>query len=352
MPKLPLKVERSAALSVLVIVVLTASVAALTPMAVAQSAANGQETIADKVAAARIVSQPIDKAAYVLGSQDRLSIRVFGTDDLPDRPTEIGADGTVNLPMVGKVQAAGLSVRSLETELNHRYGAFFKDPEVSVSVTDYRSQPVTVVGAVNMPNVIQLHGPTRLMEVISQAGGLKPDAGDKVMITSQMQFHKDSSAAADPNSPDARFSIKEIDLRKIIDGTDPSANVVVEANDLITVPKAKMIYVVGDVGKPGGYILDGHSSTLSVLQAIALAGGVNKTAAASNARILRSTVEGNSHRTEDQINLKKILASKSPDISLRADDILFVPDSNAKNAGLRALQMAADVGTGLAIWRF
>jgi polysaccharide biosynthesis/export protein len=112
-----------------------------------------------------------------------------------------------------------------------------------------------------------------------------------------------------------------------------------------------MVYVVGEIGRPGGYVLDGHSSTITVLQALALAGGVNKTAAASQTRILRAG-NGDSDRTEAKIDLQKILASKAPDIELHADDILFVPNSTAKNVGIRALEMAANIGTGLAIWRF
>ncbi len=131
--------------------------------------------------------------------------------------------------------------------------------------------------------------------------------------------------------------MKEIDLLKIIDGTDPSADVIVQANDLITVPKAKMIYVVGDVGKPGGYVLDGHSSSLTVLQAIALAGGINKTAAMGNTKILRTATGSDTNRVESEIDMKKIMASKAPDITLHANDILFVPTSAAKNAGLQCV---------------
>src|SRR5260370_14531641 len=180
----------------------------------------------------------------------------------------------------------------MEADLSNRYRAFFKDPQVSVFVTDYRSEPVTVVGAVNNPNVIKLHGPTRLMRVISQAGGLKQEAGDRVLVTRQLPLNKGATPTGGSNEPNANFYLKEIDLLKIIDGTDPSANLIIEANDLITVPKAKMVYVVGDVGRPGGYVLDGHSSSLTVLQAIALAGGINKTAAAGNTRILRTATGG------------------------------------------------------------
>lgn len=312
------------------------------------------QTTAEKMSATTIVSQPIDRGGYVLGPGDRLSVRIFGADDIPDRPIEVGSDGKVNLPMVGMVQASGVSVRSLENDLTKQYGKYFKDPEASVSVTDYRSQPVTVSGEVNTPNIIQLHGPTRLMDVISQAGGLRPDAGDSVMIMRQASLDKDkeNAGAAKPEDPNAKFHTQEVDLLKIINGTDPSANVLIEANDLITVPKARMVYVVGDVNRPGGFVLDGHNNSIAVLQAIALAGGLNRTASAANAKILRSANDGDTHRMESRVNLNKIMANKSPDITLHADDILFVPNSSAKNASVRALEMAVNVGTGIAIWRF
>jgi polysaccharide export outer membrane protein len=310
------------------------------------------QTTSDKLATGNVVSQPLRKSDYILGPADRLSVRIFGADDLPDKPIEVGADGNINLPMVGMVHAAGISVRELETELTKRYSTYFKAPEAEVSVVDYRSQPVTVAGAVNNPNMIQLHGPTRLMEVLSLAGGLKPDAGNTVLITRKAPFDKGHNSNDSSYNPDTKFDIRQIDLLSIIDGTDPSANIVIQANDLITVSKAKMVYVVGDVPRPGGYVLDGHSSSLAVLKAIALAGGVNKTAAASKARILRSSGEGDTHRAESQVNIKDIMANKSPDIALHADDILLVPNSTAKNVSIRALEMAVNVGTGLAIWRF
>jgi polysaccharide export outer membrane protein len=145
--------------------------------------------------------------------------------------------------------------------------------------------------------------------------------------------------------------LKEINLLKIIDGTDPSANLIVEANDLITVPRAKMIYVIGDVGRPGGYVLDGHSGNLTVLQAIALAGGINKSAAYGSTKVLRPTTGGGTPRAETQIDLKKILASKAPDIPLHADDILYVPNSLAKVVTARTIEAAVGVGTGLLIWK-
>ena len=356
MSKSPANALRSIVLPILLAPALFINAAAQTSATTAAESmpVSQSQSAADKLADSASLYQPVDKGGYILGPGDQLSVRIFGADDIPDRPIEVGADGKISLPMVGKVQASGVSVRDVETDLTTRYRTYFKDPQVAVTVTDYRSQPVTVVGAVNAPGVIQLRGPTRLMRVISQAGGLKPEAGDRIIITRRLspnQGTATSSPATGLTEPNASFYLKEIDLLKIIDGTDPSANLIVEANDLITVPRAKMIYVIGDVGRPGGYVLDGHSSKLTVLQAIALAGGVNRSAAYGSTKILRPTTGGDTPRTETQIDLKKILASKSPDISLHADDILFVPNSLTKVVTARTIEAAVGIGTGLLIWK-
>ena len=297
-------------------------------------------------------SLPGDRAQYVLGPGDQVTVHILGAiaDDFPERPVEVGPDGKVNLPMVGDVQASGVSVRDLEGDLKIRYGTYFKDPQVSVAVTDYRSQPVSVVGAVNAPNVVELHGPTRLMQVISMAGGLRPDAGDRVLITRQLQ---PAAGGAPPSGSDEeapKFYLKEVSLAKALDGTDPAANVLIEGHDVITVPKAKMVYVMGAVGKPGGYILDGHSSSLSVLQAIALAGGLTKTAK-GEAKILNATSNGGIQSENVLINISKIEEEKSPDVRLRADDILYVPNSTAKSVGYASLAAAVNLA-GVVIWKF
>jgi polysaccharide export outer membrane protein len=317
------------------------------------------QSAADQLAEAASLYQPVDKGGYILGNGDQVSVRVFGADDMPERPTEVGPDGNISLPMVGKVHVSGVSVRDAEDDLTKRYKKYFKEPEITVTVTDYRSQPVTVVGAVNAPGVVQLRGPTRLMRVLSQAGGLKPEAGDKVLITRRLPDQGTATTPPPtatattglPTESNSSFYLKEIDLLKIIDGTDPSANMIVEANDLITVPRAKMVYVIGDVGRPGGYVLDGHSSKLTVLQAVALAGGVNKSAAYGSTRILRPSTGGDAPRPETQIDLKKIMSSKAPDIPLHADDILYVPNSLTKAVTARSIEAAVGIGTGLLIWK-
>src|SRR3984885_9344323 len=126
---------------------------------------------------------PASSTSYILGPEDQITVRVFAADDIPDKPAQIANDGTVDLPMVGEVHAAGLTVEQLQAVLVTAYKRYFKDPQVTVLVTDFRSQPVSVAGNVNTPGVVQLRGTRNLLEVIGMAGGLRPEAGDSLLIT-------------------------------------------------------------------------------------------------------------------------------------------------------------------------
>jgi len=288
-----------------------------------------------------------DTTNYILGPEDQITVHVFAADDIPDRPAQIANDGTVNLPMVGQVHAAGLTIEQFQAVLVTDYKKYFRDPQVTVQVNDFRSQPVAVAGNVNTPGVIQLRGTRNLMEVIGMAGGLRPDAGDSVLIT------RNSNQGAIPvagafTDPTGKYSVAHIDIRAVMSGKDPQGNILIKPHDVITIPRARMIYVLGNVGRPGGYVLT-DNETMSITQAIALAGGWDKTASLSGAKVLRA--DGAAAREQIPANLKKIMDNKAPDLQLRPDDILYVPNSLTKQMGARGLESAIGVGTGIAIWR-
>lgn len=304
-------------------------------------------TVADTSDETPATSGGADATNYILGPEDQITVRVFAADDIPDKPAQIANDGTVNLPMIGEVHAAGLNVEQLQTVLVTAYKRYFKDPQVTVQVNDFRSQPVSVAGNVNTPGVVQLRGTRNLMEVIGMAGGLKPDAGDSVLIT------RNRSAGAIPVAgafPDAsgKYSVAHINIRAVMNGKDPEGNILIKPHDVITVPRARMIYVLGNVTKPGGFVLT-DNETMSITQAIALAGGWDKMASLSSARILRA--DGGAEREQIPANLKKIMDNKAPDLQLRPDDILYVPNSMGKVIGTRGLETAIGLGTGIAIFR-
>ena len=300
--------------------------------------------------AANVPTAPPPAAAnstsYVLGPEDQITVRVFAADDIPDKPAQIDNDGTVTLPMIGQVHAAGLTVEQFQANLVTAYKKYFKDPQVTVQVNDFRSQPVSVAGNVNNPGVVQLRGNRNLMEVLGQAGGLRADAGDSVLITRNLSEGPIPVAGAFTD-PTGKYSVAHIDVRAIMSGKDPEGNIMIKPHDVITVPRARMVYVLGNVGRPGGYVMT-ENETMSVTQAIAIAGGWDKTAALSQARVLRA--DGGPEREQIPLNVKKIMENKSPDLQLKPDDILYVPNSLGKQMGARGLEAAIGLGTGVLIW--
>jgi polysaccharide biosynthesis/export protein len=290
---------------------------------------------------------PPNVTSYVLGPEDQITVRVFAANDIPNKPVQIDNDGTVTLPMIGQVHAAGLTVEQLQGHLVTAYKKYFKDPQVTVQVNDFRSQPVSVAGNVTRPGVVQLRGNRNLMEVIGQAGGLRADAGDSVMITRNLSEGPIpvSGAFTDPTS---KYSIAHINIRSVMSGKNPEANIQIKPHDVITVPRARLIYVLGNVGRPGGYVL-AENESMSLTQAIALAGGWNKTAALSSARILRA--DGGPARQQISANVKKIMENKAPDVQMRPDDILYIPNSMTKVIGARGAEEGISVGTGVLVWR-
>jgi polysaccharide export outer membrane protein len=286
-------------------------------------------------------------SSYVLGAEDLITVRVFAADDIPDKPAQIDNNGSVTLPMIGLVHAAGLTVEQFQANLVTAYKKYFKDPQVTVQVNEFHSQPVSVAGNVNTPGVVQLRGNRNLMEVISMAGGLRPEAGDQALITRNLSEGTIPVAGAFTD-PTGKYSVAHIDIRAVMSGKDPEGNIVMKPHDVVTIPRARMIYVLGNVTKPGGFVLTDNES-MSITKAIALAGGWDKTAGLTNARVLRAS--GGAEREQIPANVKKIMQNKAPDIELRPDDILYIPNSAGKTAGALGLASAIGIGTGIAIWR-
>jgi polysaccharide export outer membrane protein len=236
-----------------------------------------------------------------------------------------------------------------------------------------QSHPVSVVGAVKMPGVFQIRGTKTVIEVLSMAQGLADDAGDTVIImrgagfaeTSNpnvpdsaptggatlpplMGFSGDESASL--NSPDKKSEIVQINLKKLLASSDPALNVPVRPGDIVKVPRAGIVYVVGEVQKPGGFVLQ-NNENISVLQALALAQGATHTSAISRTRIIRTDpVTG--VRTEIPMNLGRIFSGKSPDALLQPKDIVFVPNSAAKSVLYHSSEAALQTAAGVAIYKW
>jgi polysaccharide export outer membrane protein len=288
--------------------------------------------------------------AYRLGSGDEVIIQVLDVEEISDKPQRIDSRGNLSLPLVGRVPATGLTVEELETVVAARLGRYLRDPQVTLTIAEVRSQPVSVLGAVNRPGVHQIEGPKTLVEILSLAGGLREDAGHTIKITRRAAEGPIPLASAQADSS-GNFSVAEVNVREVMEARRPENNIFIRSHDVISVPRAEMVYVIGEVEKSGGFVLEDRQS-VSVLQALSLAGGLTDVAAIENSRILRGNAgDGGGERLEIAVDLKAIMAGKSPDVPLEREDILFVPRSG-KRAASQAVKRAA-VGTlsGIAIWR-
>jgi polysaccharide biosynthesis/export protein len=277
-----------------------------------------------------------------LGPGDEVEITVLEVQELTARRVRVEPDGSIGLPFIGTMKVSGLTSEDLRLKLTKALKRFVRDPKVSINLVDIQSRPVSVLGAVVNPGVYQLRGEKRLAEILSTAGGLRPDAGSIVKVTRQVQMGQ----IPVPNSylaPGGEAYIAELDVDRLLNAESPVDNMMVQAKDVITVPKAPLVYVVGDVVQPGAFGIDQSKST-TVLQALSMARGLTRTAAAGDARILR-VVLGGPRRVELPVNLKKILHGGTQDQVLVADDILYIPSSAGKIATARIIDAALQLGT-------
>jgi polysaccharide biosynthesis/export protein len=292
--------------------------------------------------------EPQIRSTYLLGPDDLLEISGPELTEAGGKRSRIDGDGNVEVPLVGRVHVAGLTVEQTEKKLNMLLKTYIRDPQVAINVAEVHSQPVSVLGAVNTPGVHQVQGQKTLLEMLSLAGGIRQDAGYSVRITRQVEWGCIPLSNAKPD-PSGRFSVAELNLKKILEAKNPEENIQIFPHDVISVPKADMVYVIGEVRRSGGFVLGEHQ-TISVLQALSMAEGLNNGADTRHAKILRLKREAD-QREELPVDVKDVLTGKKPDLPLQGDDILFIPGSTGKKAALRVLEAAVQTGTGLAIWR-
>jgi polysaccharide export outer membrane protein len=309
---------------------------------------------------------------YRIGPEDLLEITVFEAPEL-NRSVRVSANGEFSLPLIGPVKAAGLTPRELEVVLQELLRrTYMKDPHVGVFVREMQSHPVSVFGAVKKPGVFQIRDAKTLLEVLSMAEGLADDAGDTVLVMrgaglrgipiqddNKQEIGTENSPPAEraggtitaSSSPKelASEDTVEINLKSLLESGDPRFNVPIHPGDIVKVTRAGIVYVVGEVKKPGGFVLKSNEN-ISVLQALALGEGLTHTAAKSHARIIR-TDEQTGQRTEIAIDLGKILAGKASDPLLRPKDIVFVPNSSARGALYRGTEAALSIVSGVIVFR-
>ena len=261
--------------------------------------------------------------APVLGPGDEVEVTVYGAPDLSGH-TRVAANGSISMPLVGYIRVAGLSSSEAEEaiEAQLRQNNVVNNPQVSVFVKEYTSGGVSVAGEVSKPGVYSALGPHRLFDVLQAAGGLTERAGSTVTIS-----HRDgvnSITVEIPKDPDQLSRI----------------NVELSPGDTMVVNKAGIVYVLGEVNKPGGYVLN-STGGVTLLRVIAAAGGPTHAAAVGGTKMIRRTSTG---LEELPVPLKELMHAKVPDIPLQADDIVFVPSSRLK-AAVNASALLSTLGT-------
>jgi polysaccharide export outer membrane protein len=252
------------------------------------------------------------KSDLRLGPGDLIHVTVFAMPELEQR-VRISDRGTVSLALIGEVTAAGLSSEDLgrEIALRLREGDYAKRPSVTVLVEEYTTQGVNVVGEVTKPGVVPIFSTHNLLDVLSAAGGLKDTASTEILIRRQGN-----------DGPPERIQLGRD--RASLSGTAVKVN----PGDQVIVPLAGIVYLLGDLNRPGGYVMS-ENGKITILQAMAMAGGSTRTAAENNTRLLRPKDDGGYE--EKTIALKSIMLGKEPDFQLQPKDIVYVPFSHMKN---------------------
>lgn len=273
--------------------------------------------------------------AQAIGPADLLAVSVYGAPELT-RTVRVSPEGLIRLPMLREqIDVRGLMPADVETRVGAALAQeqILVDPAVTVTIAEYHSRPISVMGSVRSPLTFQALGKTTLLEALTRAQGLSDDAGPEILLTR-------TSVAGKP------AQVERIPVKKLIGAADADWNVTLEGGEEIRVPQAGRVFVAGNVKHPGGFRMDGAGDT-TVLKALALAEGLAPFAT-KEAYIFRSGSGSEGGRSEIPVPLSKIMERSAPDVELSANDILFVPDNRARRNSLGALEKVLGFAAGTA----
>lgn len=365
----------------------------------------------DRIRALSAASRTGPPRDYVIGSGDLLGIQVFDVPEL-SREVRVSQTGTIAIPLVPvRLHVSGLTETQVELKIAEVLEAngLVSHPDVSVTVKEHKSKPVTIVGAVPHPMVYQADRQVTLIEVLAEAGGISNDAGDTVIITrletdpasdseppaiglsdamptppqevasnpasstpsaalrpltsdsaapeaaarAAASSSSNSATAKTPEAPDPVpppiANTITVNLNRILETGDTSSNIVLQPGDVVTVPHAGIVYALGAVTRPGGFVVSNDRGQLTTLKLLSLAGGLDHAAKSDRAVIVRR--DGNGQQRQVDVDLKKVLKFEAEDVRLQPSDILYVPKSAAKQALLKTAELSVAIGTGVAIYR-
>jgi polysaccharide export outer membrane protein len=296
--------------------------------------------------AAQTVAAPIPANLPMqrIGPHDLIALAVYGAPEL-SRSVRVGADGKIRLPMLKQpLTAQGTFPEELETAVAKAFAAeqILVDPVVTVSILDYASRPINVMGAVKKPTTFQAVGATTLLDALTRAEGLSEVAGGEILVTR-------SQRGADG---EAINLVQRVPVKGLIDAADPELNLKLQGGEEIRVPEVSRIFVVGNVRKPGSFAVQDASDT-TVMKMLAMSEGLMPFASKQAFIYRRESASG--AKNEIPIELRKIMDRKSPDVPLQPNDILYVPDNRGRRMGLTALEKIVSFGaataSGILIWK-
>ena len=269
--------------------------------------------------------------SLLIGPGDLVHVQVLDTPEL-EQQSRVGDAGTIDLIIGGDVKIAGLtpaaSARAIETVLRDKN--LLLRPRVLVTVVDYATQKVSVIGEVKAPGAYPIGTTRSVLQVLALAGGISELADRKILVQRAGSMQK------------VPYFISN--------EADTAADTAVQVNpgDTIIVPRAALTYALGDLKLPGGYTMTNNDGKLTVLELVARAGGTNRTASEAHAKLIRKTAAG---YVEMPLPLKDIQNGKKPDFALQPNDIVYVPFSYRKNLVLNTSGVVASAASS-AVYRF
>jgi len=389
--------------------VFTALLSALARTSSAQTVETSQQTN-ERIRALSAASRSLPPHDYVIGSGDLLAVQVFDVQEL-SREVRVSQTGTIGIPLVPvRLHVAGLTEMQAELKIAEvlESNGLVSHPDISVTVKEHKSKPITIVGAVPHSMVYQADRQVTLIEVLAEAGGISNDAGDSVIITrlesdpvsdseppvigsvdyAPMPFPQGTSnssasgsamasqaPASSPSSGSAASTAADaspspapaksieapdpvpppipntitVNLARILETGDTSSNIVLQPGDVVTVPHAGIVYALGAVSRPGGFVVSNDRGQLTTLKLLSLAGGLDHAAKSDHAVIVRH--DGNGRQHEVEVDLKKVMKFEAEDVRLQPSDILYVPKSVAKQALIKTAELSVAIGSGVIIYR-
>ena len=264
---------------------------------------------------------------YILAPNDQILVRVPQEEQINERPFRVDSEGFVTLPVAGRIRAEGLTVQALEAQVATKLREYIRDPLVSITVVQYRSEPVFFVGAFRAPGIYPLQGRRTLVEMMAAVGGVLPNASRRIRVTRRAEAGPIPLAQA-VTDPEKKTSTIEVSMASLTENINPEEDLILLPYDIVNVEMAERVYVTGEVARASAIQL-GERESISVLQALTEAGGFTATAKRDKVVILRPVL-GTNRRAMFEVDMNRALQGEELDLPLLPNDVLYVQKAAGK----------------------